>query len=231
MRLSSVISVVEGLDGTSYRPAAHCLMSFVHSICLKRPERGRGAVDRYKGVIGTPQNKKLTLYPWFLLYYSDAMCLNTSRGMAPINLDDIIQYRPPAKEPHFKPLQAPGSHARIHSLSSSDRPAPAYPFLPSQHWRSSLPFSGHTPYLQSHSHSSRETKTLLALNELAEEVAIDCSDEFDMDLLNANSGRDANVAVSSVCPTNRDLGDDVSCTGLGLGQYNKCHDGTWWPSF
>ncbi|OQE42612.1 hypothetical protein PENNAL_c0697G05886, partial [Penicillium nalgiovense] len=38
----------------------------------------------------------------FLLFYSDVLRLNLSRGMAPINLDDVIHYRPPAKKPHFK---------------------------------------------------------------------------------------------------------------------------------
>lgn len=151
--------------------------------------------------------------------------------MAPINLDDVIHYRPPAKKPHFKPFRAPGSHDRIHSQIPLDRPAPAHPFLSSQHWRSSLPFSGHAPYLQSHFHASSEVDTLLAPNELAEEVIIDSSNVFDMGFLNASSGRDPNVAISNLHTASRELPDDVSSSDLGQGLSNQHHDGTWWPSF
>ncbi|CDM37292.1 Homeodomain-like [Penicillium roqueforti FM164] len=124
----------------------------------------------------------------------------------------------------INPLRAPGSHDRINSQIPSDRPPPAYPFLPSQHWRSSVPFSGHAPYFQSHFHASSEDETLLAPNELAEEVTIDCSNEFDMDFLNASSGRDANVAVSNIHTASRELPDDVSSSGLGQGLYDQRHD-------
>jgi hypothetical protein len=149
--------------------------------------------------------------------------------MALITLDDVVHYRPPAESPHFKPLQGPRSHDRIHPQSYSDRPAPLYPCLPSQDWRSSLPLSGHTPYLESHFHASSEVETLLAANELAEEVTIDCSNELDMNSLNVSSRRDANVAVSNVHTASRDLPDDVSNSDLGLGLYDQRHNGTWCP--
>ncbi|KAJ5367845.1 hypothetical protein N7541_001786 [Penicillium brevicompactum] len=144
--------------------------------------------------------------------------------MAPINLDDVIHYRPPAKKPHIKPFRAPGSHDRIHSQIPLDRPAPAHPFLSSQHWHSSLPFSGHAPYLESHFHASSEVETFLAPNELAEEVTIDSSNEFDMDFLNASSGRDANVAISNIHTASRELPDDVSSSDLGQGLSDQHHD-------
>ncbi|KAJ5458834.1 hypothetical protein N7530_010778 [Penicillium desertorum] len=133
--------------------------------------------------------------------------------MAPINLDDVIHYRPPTKKPYFKPFRAPGSHDRINPQIPSDRPAPAYP----------LPFSGHVPYFQSLFHASSEVETLLAPNELAEEVTIDCSNEFDMDFLNASSGRDANVAISNIHTASRELPDDVSSSDLGQGLYEQRH--------
>ncbi|KGO76320.1 hypothetical protein PITC_018430 [Penicillium italicum] len=144
--------------------------------------------------------------------------------MTPINLDDVIHYRPPAKKPYFKPSQAPNSHDRIHSQIPLDRRAPAHPFLPSQQWRSSLPISGHAPYLQSQLHASSEVETLLAPNELAEEVTIDSSNEFDMDFLNASSGRDANVAISNIHTASRELPDDVSSSALGQGLSGQHHD-------
>ncbi|KZN94242.1 hypothetical protein EN45_044320 [Penicillium chrysogenum] len=144
--------------------------------------------------------------------------------MAPINLDDVIHYRPPAKKPHFKPFRAPGSHDRIYSQIPLDRPAPAHPFPSSQHWRSSLPSSGHAPYLQSHFHAPSEVETLLAPNELAEEVTIDSSNEFDMDFLNASSGRDANVAISNIHTASRELPGDVSSSDLGQGLSDQRHD-------
>lgn len=180
-------------------------------------------VRRYKGSSDLRMRRKLTLYPWLILFDSGALCLNISRGMAPINLDDIIHYRPPAKKPQFQPLRIPSSHTRIHSQSSWGKPAPTHPFLLGQYWCSSLPFSGHTPYLQSHFHSSGEPEMSLAPHELAEEVAIDCSNEFDIDFLNSNSGSDANLAV---CSTNRDVGDDISGSGSGLGRYDQYPDGT-----
>ncbi|EKV15763.1 hypothetical protein PDIG_13060 [Penicillium digitatum PHI26] len=144
--------------------------------------------------------------------------------MAPINLDDVIHYRPPAKKPYFKPFRAPGSHDRIHSQIPLDRPAPAHPFLSSQHWHSTLPFSGHAPYLQSHFHASSEADTLLAPNELAEEVTIDSSNEFDMDFLNAFSERDASVAISNIRTATRELPDDVSSSDVGQGLSDQRHD-------
>lgn len=151
--------------------------------------------------------------------------------MAPINLDDVIHYRPPTKKPHFKPFRAPGSHDRVHSQIHLDRPAPAHPFLFSQHWHPSLPFSGHAPYLQSHFHAPSEVETLLAPNELAEEVTIDSSNEFDMDLLSVSSGRDANVAISNMHTASRELPDDVSISDLRQVLSDQHHNGTWWPSF
>ncbi|CAG8902812.1 unnamed protein product [Penicillium egyptiacum] len=143
--------------------------------------------------------------------------------MAPITLDDIIHYRPPAKSPHFKPFQAPSSHARIHSQSSSDRPAPANPFLPSQHWHSSLPFTGHAPHLQSQFHPSSEVETLLSPAELAKEVTVD-SNEFDMDFLNTSLGRDTNVAISNIHTASRELPDDVSSSDPGQRLYDQHFD-------
>ncbi|CAG8262520.1 unnamed protein product [Penicillium salamii] len=144
--------------------------------------------------------------------------------MAPINLDDVIHYRPPAKKPQFKPSRAPGSHNRIHSQIPLDRPGPAHPFLSSQHWRSSLPFSGHAPYLQSHFNASSEVEMLLASSELAEEVTIDSSNEFDMDFLNASSGIDANFAISNIHTASREFPDGVSSSDLGQGLFNQRHD-------
>ena len=63
------------------------------------------------------------------------------------------------------------------------------------------------------------------------QVTIDCSNELDMDFLNASSERDAKVAVSIVHTASRVLPDDVSNSDLGLGLYDQRHDGTWWPSF
>lgn len=150
--------------------------------------------------------------------------------MAPINLDDVIQYRPPTKKPHFNLFRALGSHDRIHSQIPLDRPAPAHLFLSSQHRHSSLPFSGHAPYLQSHFHAPSEVETTLAPNEFAEEVTIDSSNEFDMDFLSASLGRDTNVAISNIHTASRELPNDVSSSDLGQGSDQR-HNGTWWPSF
>ena len=125
--------------------------------------------------------------------------------MAPINLDDIIHNHPPVKRPHFKPLQVPGHHARILSRSSFNAPAPAHPPLHGQHGRLGPPLSGHPPYLQGHFNASSEAETLSAPNKFAEEVTIDCSNEFDMDVLNAFSGKDANVAISNIHTASREL--------------------------
>jgi hypothetical protein len=151
--------------------------------------------------------------------------------MAPINLDDVIHYRPPTKKPHFKLFRAPGSHDRIHSQIPLDRPAPAHLFLSSQHRHSSLPFSGHAPYLQSHFHAPSEVETLLAPNEFAEEVTIDSSNEFEMDFLSASLGRDTNATKSNIHTASRELPDDVSSSDLGQGLSDQRHNGTWWPSF
>lgn len=49
--------------------------------------------------------------------------------MPPINLDDIVQYRPSADKPHLKPVQAGEFHPYIFSEASSDRitPNPLFP--------------------------------------------------------------------------------------------------------
>ncbi|CRL28795.1 unnamed protein product [Penicillium camemberti] len=144
--------------------------------------------------------------------------------MAPINLDDVIQYRPPTKKPHFNLFRALGSHDRIHSQIPLDRPAPAHLFLSSQHRHSSLPFSGHAPYLQSHFHAPSEVETTLAPNEFAEEVTIDSSNEFDMDFLSASLGRDTNVAISNIHTASRELPNDVSSSDLGQGSDQRHND-------
>ena len=51
-------------------------------------------------------------------------------------------------------------------------------------------------------------------------MTIDYSNEFDMDFLNASSGRDANVAVLNIYTASRELPDDVSSSGLGQGLYD-----------
>lgn len=189
-------------------------------------QKRQGAVGRHKGSLELLRpRKRLTICLWFLLFYSDVLRLDLSRGMELINRTTssiIVRLQKKKKKTHFKLFQAPGSHARIHSQSSSDRPAPAHSFLPSQHWRPSLSFSGHAPYLQSQFHESSEVETLLAPNELAEEVTVDCSNEFDMNFLNASSGRDANVAVSNMHTASRELPDDVSSIVLGQDLYDQC---------
>jgi hypothetical protein len=77
-------------------------------------------------------------------------------------------------------------------------------------------------YLQSQFHESSEVETLLAPNELAEEVTVDYSNEFDMNFLNASSGRDTNVAISIMHTASRELPDDVSSIVLGQDLYDQC---------
>jgi hypothetical protein len=140
--------------------------------------------------------------------------------MAPINLDDIIHYRPPVKKTHFKPLQVPGHYVSIHSQSSLDRPAPAHSPLHSQQSHSNPPFSGHTPHFQGSFNASDEVETSLAPIELLDEVTLNCSNGFDMDFFNASSGRDATVAVSNVNTASRDLPENVSSNDSGLSLYD-----------
>lgn len=60
-------------------------------------------------------------------------------------------------------------------------------------------------------------------------MAIDFSNEFDMDFLNAFSGKDANVAISNIYTASRELLDNISSSDLWQGLSDQRHDSTWWP--
>ncbi|QQK46712.1 Homeodomain-like [Penicillium digitatum] len=49
------------------------------------------------------------------------------------------------------------------------------------------------------------SRAIRRIFKFAEEVTIDCSNEFDMDVLNAFSGKDANVAISNIHTASREL--------------------------
>jgi hypothetical protein len=85
---------------------------------------------------------------------------------------------------------------------------------------------GYTPYLQSHFYIPSEVKTLLAPNELAEEVTFDSSNKFDIDFLNTSSERDTNVAISNIYTASRELPDNISSSDLGQGLSDQRHDST-----
>ncbi|KAJ5922230.1 hypothetical protein N7516_009933, partial [Penicillium verrucosum] len=106
----------------------------------------------------------------------------------PINLDDVIYYRPLTKKPYFKPLRAPGSYDLL-----------AFDYS----------------ILGVYAVLLNKDETLLAPNELIEKVTINYSNKFNIDFLNTSSGRDINVIISNIYIASRELPDNISNSSLG----------------